>query len=119
MTVGDIAPDCNQLWIGWMYVSNNMTAWRNVQLEVCGSRSAIVLLQRSTKRNIRVDNVVRTMSSRTDSSRRPDLRVGGLVGGAQLIAGIWCVRVRARDAEVEFAQIVDHCFDEFGTPIAK
>jgi len=43
----------------------------------------------------------------------------GLVGGAQLIAGTQCVRIGARDAEVELAQFVDHRRDELGASVAK
>src|SRR6202042_884221 len=43
----------------------------------------------------------------------------GLVGGPQLTAGTRCVRVGARDAEVEFTQFVDYRLDELRAPVAK
>ena len=73
-----------------------------------------------------------TQCSRCTSSGRADPRRSAfgdfagrlvedrdLVGGAQLIARTRCVRVGARDAEVELAQLVDHRPEELGAAVTE
>ncbi len=86
------------------------------------SLDGTVLLENQAGRNIQIVVLVRTMSLRPS---RPDNLTGrlaehcGLVGGAQLLTGTRCVGAGVRDAEVEFAQFINHRLDELGASVAE
>jgi hypothetical protein len=86
------------------------------------ARGGMVLPESGRRTIVRVDDLMRndefgSRSSLGGVAARLAAQCG-LVGGVQLIARARCVRVGARDAEVELAQFVDHRRHELGAPVA-
>ena len=102
-------------WASGPLVRHRSQACRVVPLLTCRSGGTITCVRRHRGSGCGSARADARRSAFGDCAGRL-VEDRGLVGGAEPIARTRCVRVGARDAEVELAQLVDHRLEELGPP---